>query len=151
MLSLLTWVAFGAIAVGQALGRLSWQAVAYAVLSLTVIRMAPVYLALAGANLTPGDKLFVGWFGPRGLASIVFAVIVIDADLPGRDDTDGHRRLHRDPEHPGPRAQRQPAGCTVPRPAGRALAIAGSVGRRPCPTRTGSMRRARPVLSSVST
>ena len=85
MLSLLTWVAFGAVAVGQALGRLSWQAVAYAVLSLTVIRMAPVYLALAGANLTAGDKLFIGWFGPRGLASIVFAVIVIDADLPGRD------------------------------------------------------------------
>ena len=53
MLSLLTWVAFGAAVVGQALGRLSWQAVAYAMLSLTVIRMPPVYLALAGAGLRP--------------------------------------------------------------------------------------------------
>ena len=59
--------------------------VAYAALSLTVIRMAPVYLSLAGSRMTAGEKLFVGWFGPRGLASIVFAVIIFDAAVPGRD------------------------------------------------------------------
>ena len=34
-------------------------------------------------NLATGEKLFMGWFGPRGLASIVFAVIVIEENLPG--------------------------------------------------------------------
>jgi len=55
----------------------------YAFLSLTVIRMLPVYLVLAGTGLSVGDKLFMGWFGPRGLASIVFGVIVLQQDLPG--------------------------------------------------------------------
>jgi NhaP-type Na+/H+ and K+/H+ antiporter len=44
--------------------------------------MLPVFLSLTGSKLTIRDKLFVGWFGPRGLASIVFAVIVLNADLP---------------------------------------------------------------------
>jgi len=57
--------------------------VLYAVLSLTLIRMLPVYLALAGLGLNTKEKLFIGWFGPRGLASIVFGVIVLDAHLPG--------------------------------------------------------------------
>ena len=46
-------------------------------------RMVPVFLALAGMNLRADEKLFMGWFGPRGLASIVFAVIVLDKHLPG--------------------------------------------------------------------
>jgi NhaP-type Na+/H+ or K+/H+ antiporter len=45
--------------------------------------MVPVFLALAGMNLRADEKLFMGWFGPRGLASIVFAVIVLDKHLPG--------------------------------------------------------------------
>jgi NhaP-type Na+/H+ or K+/H+ antiporter len=83
LLSLLTWVVFGSAVVGQAVGRLSWDVVAYSVLSLTVVRMLPVYAALAGSGLPTYPKLFIGWFGPRGLASVVFAVIVLDADLPG--------------------------------------------------------------------
>ena len=53
-------------------------------LSLTMIRMLPVLLSLARTGMGLRDKLFIGWFGPRGLASIVFAVIVFDAGLPGR-------------------------------------------------------------------
>ena len=54
----------------------------YAVLSLTVIRMIPVAIALLGSGARPATVGFLGWFGPRGLASIVFAVIVVsDADL----------------------------------------------------------------------
>jgi NhaP-type Na+/H+ or K+/H+ antiporter len=82
-LALITWVAFGSAVVGQAVGYFSWEAVLYALLSLTVVRMLPVFLSLAGMDLGTDVKLFMGWFGPRGLASIVFAVIVLNADLPG--------------------------------------------------------------------
>lgn len=81
-LALVTWVIFGAAVVGKALGHLSWPMVLYAVLSLTVIRMVPVFLALAGSGISSEGKLFMGWFGPRGLASIVFAVIVMADELP---------------------------------------------------------------------
>ncbi len=84
-LALITWVVFGAAVVGQSVGSFSWQTMAYAVLSLTVVRMLPVFLALAGFKLRTDEKLFMGWFGPRGLASIVFAVIVLNARLPGGD------------------------------------------------------------------
>lgn len=83
-LSMATWVIFGAIA-GPALKHITWEALLYAVLSLTVVRMAPVFLSLLGTSLTTGEKLFVGWFGPRGLASIVFGVMVASEGLPGGD------------------------------------------------------------------
>jgi NhaP-type Na+/H+ or K+/H+ antiporter len=84
-LALITWVVFGAAVIGQSFGSFSWQVVFYALLSLTIIRMVPVFLVLAGMNLRPDEKLFIGWFGPRGLASIVFAVIVLNEHLPGGD------------------------------------------------------------------
>jgi NhaP-type Na+/H+ or K+/H+ antiporter len=74
---------FGAAVVGHSIGSISWQVVLYAVLSLTVVRMLPVFLVLTGMQLRTDEKLFMGWFGPRGLASIVFAVMVLEADLPG--------------------------------------------------------------------
>ena len=82
-LALITWVVFGTAVVGQSIGSFSWQVVVYALLSLTLIRMLPVFLALKGMNLSTDEKLFMGWFGPRGLASIVFAVIVLNENLPG--------------------------------------------------------------------
>ena len=82
-LALITWVIFGSAVVGQAIGNFSWQVLLYAVLSLTIVRMLPVFLAVVGMKLRTDEKLFMGWFGPRGLASIVFAVIVLDADLAG--------------------------------------------------------------------
>jgi NhaP-type Na+/H+ or K+/H+ antiporter len=83
VLALITWVVFGAAVFGQALGSLSWDVILYALLSLTVVRILPVYVALSGMNLRVDEKLFMGWFGPRGLASIVFGVIVINEHLPG--------------------------------------------------------------------
>ena len=81
-LSMVTWTIFGAAVIGPALAAFTWQVVVYALLSLTVVRMLPVFLSLLGTELTTGDRLFMGWFGPRGLASIVFAVIVFNASLP---------------------------------------------------------------------
>jgi len=83
MLALFTWVIFGAAVVGQTVGAFTWDVALYAVLSLTVIRMVPVLLALGGSGLGIEGKLFVGWFGPRGLASIVFGIIVYHQNLPG--------------------------------------------------------------------
>jgi sodium/hydrogen antiporter len=87
-LGLLTWVAFGAVMVGQMLSSITVSVLLYAVLSLTVIRMLPVFLCLAGTGMNATRKLFIGWFGPRGLASIVFGIIVFDDHLPG-DETLG--------------------------------------------------------------
>ncbi|MDG2155769.1 MAG: cation:proton antiporter [Gammaproteobacteria bacterium] len=81
-LALITWVAFGSAVVGQALGNFSWNILLYSFLSLTVIRMLPVFLCLTGSGIDTEGKLFIGWFGPRGLASIVFAVMVVNSELP---------------------------------------------------------------------
>jgi NhaP-type Na+/H+ or K+/H+ antiporter len=80
-LALVTWVIFGAAVVGQAVGHFSWLILLYAILSLTLIRMLPVFLSLTGSGIDTEGKLFIGWFGPRGLASIVFAVIVVNSEL----------------------------------------------------------------------
>lgn len=78
-----TFLAFGAVLLGPSLSDLSWSVVIYAVLSLTVIRMLPVALALLGTGARPPTIAFLGWFGPRGLASIIFALIVVqESDLP---------------------------------------------------------------------
>jgi len=81
-LALITWVIFGSAVVGQAVGNFNWLTLLYSVLSLTVIRMLPVFLSLTGSGIDTEGKLFIGWFGPRGLASIVFAVIVLNSGLP---------------------------------------------------------------------
>ena len=78
-----TFVLFGAILLGPALGELTWDLALYAVLSLTIVRMLPVVIAMLGSRARPPTLGFLGWFGPRGLASIVFAVIVIEeSNLP---------------------------------------------------------------------
>jgi len=81
-LALLTWVLFGAAVVGKYLASFRLEILLYAVLSLTVLRMLPVFVCLAGTSARTEARLFIGWFGPRGLASIVFGVIVLDAGLP---------------------------------------------------------------------
>ncbi len=57
---------------------MSWELALYAVLSLTVVRMVPVAIAMLGSRARPPTLSFLGWFGPRGLASIVFALIVVE-------------------------------------------------------------------------
>jgi sodium/hydrogen antiporter len=73
-----TFVVFGAVALGPALHDVGWQIVLYAVLSLTILRMAPVWLSFTGTGARTPTVAFAGWFGPRGLASIVFAVLVLE-------------------------------------------------------------------------
>jgi NhaP-type Na+/H+ or K+/H+ antiporter len=82
-LALMTWFVFGAAVIGQSIHHFTWQMVVYALLSLTVIRMLPIFLSLTGTGERTSSKLFLGWFGPRGLASIVFAVIVLNEGVPG--------------------------------------------------------------------
>jgi sodium/hydrogen antiporter len=84
-LALLTWVVFGAAVIGRMIDRITLPVLLYAVLSLTAIRMLPVFLCLAETGISTAEKLFTGWFGPRGLANIVFAIIVFNAKLPGND------------------------------------------------------------------
>ena len=83
LLAMLTWVIFGAVAVGQSWVGVTWQVIVYSLLSLTVIRMVPNLIALTGSGEIWEPKLFLAWFGPRGLASIVFFVIVASHHLPG--------------------------------------------------------------------
>ncbi|WP_119727735.1 cation:proton antiporter domain-containing protein [Thermomonospora amylolytica] len=81
---LLVWFLFGAVAVVPAVEGLTWQAVLYAVLSLTVLRMVPVALALVGSGLLRTTVAFVGWFGPRGLPSVIFALLALEGLGEGR-------------------------------------------------------------------
>lgn len=82
-LTMTSFLVFGAVILGTALADLTWQIALYAVLSLTVIRMVPVALAMIGSGLHRVSVLYLGWFGPRGLASIIFAGLVVESsDLP---------------------------------------------------------------------
>lgn len=77
LLSVVIWMVFGATLMPMLPDLLHWQYWLYAVASLTLLRMLPVWLSLLGTGLKPELILFIGWFGPRGLASIVFAVMVL--------------------------------------------------------------------------
>jgi NhaP-type Na+/H+ or K+/H+ antiporter len=82
-LNAITLLFFGAVLLEPTLDALTWRIGLYSVASLTVVRMVPVALAMLGSGARPPTVAFLGWFGPRGLASIVFAVIVVqEADLP---------------------------------------------------------------------
>jgi NhaP-type Na+/H+ or K+/H+ antiporter len=78
LVSLLVWLAFGAVELVPAVESLTWQMVLYAILSLTVVRMLPVLVALTGARLDWATSILVAWFGPRGLASVVFALLALE-------------------------------------------------------------------------
>jgi NhaP-type Na+/H+ or K+/H+ antiporter len=81
-----TLLVFGAILLGSTLKHVTWQVGVYAVLSLTIVRMLPVAIAMLGSGARWRTVAFLGWFGPRGLASIVFAIIVVeDSALPNLD------------------------------------------------------------------
>ena len=87
LLNLSVFFIFGVLVLG-AIQPLSWEVALYALLSLTLIRMLPVALSLYGTHLRGISVLFAGWFGPRGLASIVLGLIVVEEAplLPGRDE-----------------------------------------------------------------
>lgn len=79
LLGLAVWFVFGAGVLANIRGIVTWQMVLYAVLSLTVIRMVPVAVAALGLRLPWDTVALAGWLGPRGLASIVFAILALDA------------------------------------------------------------------------
>lgn len=74
-----TWMAFGAVVVPTLLEGIGWREILFAVASLTVLRMLPVALCLLGTGLRPRTLAFVGWFGPRGLATVVFSLIALES------------------------------------------------------------------------
>jgi sodium/hydrogen antiporter len=87
LLSFSVFFVFGALAIGL-IQPLSWEVALYALLSLTAIRVLPVAISLLRTRLSGVSVLFVGWFGPRGLASIVLGLIVVAEAprIPGRTE-----------------------------------------------------------------
>ena len=77
-LSYMTFFLFGALILPEAIEHISWQIVLYAGLSLTVVRMLPVFVAMLGLGLRLPTIAFLGWFGPRGLASLLFAMLILE-------------------------------------------------------------------------
>ncbi|WP_029893921.1 cation:proton antiporter [Desulfohalovibrio reitneri] len=86
LLTLLIFLFFGAVFLPDAVLAADWRIWTYALLSLTAVRMLPVAAAMAGKRLRAPTWLFLGWFGPRGVASFLFALLVMDRfSIPGED------------------------------------------------------------------
>jgi len=81
LLILLTFILFGAIMVPKAVEQLNIEVAVYALLSLTVIRMLPVAISVAGKGVLTSTTIFMGWFGPRGAASILYVLIILKEDM----------------------------------------------------------------------
>ncbi len=81
LLSMLTFVVFGSVLAGPGIAGVTVGMVVYAAASLTVVRMIPVAVALTGTGLRRPTVAFLGWFGPRGLASILFGLTVVEAEV----------------------------------------------------------------------
>jgi sodium/hydrogen antiporter len=75
----LVWLAFGLAATPVMLAHVTWSGVVYALLSLTVFRMVPILVAMLRSGFQLPTLAFVGWFGPRGLATVVFALIALES------------------------------------------------------------------------
>ena len=78
LLMLITFLVFGAVLLPEGLHHLNLSIFLYAILSLTVIRMLPIALSLLGTGIKLPTQLFLGWFGPRGLASILFVLLILE-------------------------------------------------------------------------
>ncbi len=77
LMTMLSFVLFGALILGPRIADITWEVMVYAIASLTIIRMVPVGIAMIGSRFTFRTVLFLGWFGPRGIASLVFAGTVV--------------------------------------------------------------------------
>lgn len=87
VLTMLAFALFGGVFLADNADAFSWELVVYAGLSLTVVRMIPVSIAMARSQLDRPTRLFMGWFGPRGLASIIFAIVVVEEIGPANSQT----------------------------------------------------------------
>ena len=87
LLTLLTFLIFGAVLAPQGLAYASWTTVLMALSFLTFVRIVPVWMSLAGTGLGGWEKFFLGWSGPRGLASILFALLIVEGyEVPGAEE-----------------------------------------------------------------
>jgi NhaP-type Na+/H+ or K+/H+ antiporter len=87
LLTLIVFFVFGAVMLPEGLGHASWSILLLAILFLTIIRMLPIALSLIGTRLSFVSLAFLGWFGPRGIASILFALLILEREIPsGGDD-----------------------------------------------------------------
>lgn len=78
LVTLIVFAVFGAVLLPGAWEAWGWRDLLYAALSLTVLRMGPVALATLGMGLKPASVLFLGWFGPRGLASVIYLLLIAE-------------------------------------------------------------------------
>jgi NhaP-type Na+/H+ or K+/H+ antiporter len=78
LLGFAVWLVFGVAALPLIQGHVGWRELMFAVLSLTVFRMVPVAVSLFGSGLRARSVAFIGWFGPRGLATVVFALLAVE-------------------------------------------------------------------------
>ena len=78
LLTLLVFFLFGLVFVAEAWPLMQWQHLLYALMSLTVVRMIPVFLALIGSGISWRDRFFLAWFGPRGIASILYLLVAVE-------------------------------------------------------------------------
>ncbi len=78
LLGFLVWFLFGGLLLWVFADGFKWQWLVLAVLALTVLRLVPVYLSMIGTGLRWQTKAFLGWFGPRGLATIVFGLLALE-------------------------------------------------------------------------
>lgn len=86
LFTLTTFTIFGAVMVFPALANFNWTIALYALLSLTLVRMIPAAISLIGLRLQPLTITFLGWFGPRGVASIIYGLIILEESaLQGRE------------------------------------------------------------------
>lgn len=79
LLGYAVWLVLGLVAVPLVWREAGWRELVFAVLALTLVRMLPVALSVLGTGLRPQTVAFIGWFGPRGLASVVFALIALES------------------------------------------------------------------------
>lgn len=87
ILTMAAFLAFGAFLLPDGLAHANLSTVFLAIAFLTLIRIIPIVVSLTGTGLPMKEKLFLGWFGPRGLASILFTLLIMDAfDFPTEDE-----------------------------------------------------------------
>lgn len=87
LLMLITFLVFGAALLPEGLAHLNPAILLYSLLSLTIVRMIPIALSLLGSGVRFPTVLFLGWFGPRGLASILFVLLILEQSaVPHREE-----------------------------------------------------------------
>ncbi len=81
IMNAIVWIIFGSVITAKLIPLLTWPIVIYSLLSLTVIRILPVLICLINNKISTYSKIFIAWFGPRGLASVVFGAMVYEENL----------------------------------------------------------------------